>query len=325
MGISKWKNPRRLANGALLLALNAALALAGCATTQSSAPESTGAAGGSTSAGGDANVKTCTEPVGTVRLQDGMASASTAQRQQGGNQNLAQLISVLNGLQTLSGGGQNQAAASGQAGGSGGASLDSLRLLIQQSNCFLIVDRGLAAEQAADDEKRRTRTSNEVRDDANMGEGQEAAADYVLRSSVISLETKESRGLNLGFISKVVGGGSGGQTVSEAKVQLVLSDIRSKLQVAVAQGEGSGSNTRLAATVLGAAGRSIGGAGVSSESKTSSTTILLQAFADAYNKMVPAVQNYKMQTVKGGAGAGGTLKVQGSRSDPSALPPSVQK
>jgi len=101
----------------------------------------------------------------------------------------------------------------------------------------------------------------------------------------------------------------------------VLSDIRSKVQVAVAQGNGSGSNTSLAVGVLGAAGKVLGGGGVKSESKTDPSTVLLQAFADAYNKLVPALKNYKTQTVKGGLGTGGTLRVQGARSEPSATEP----
>lgn len=293
----------------------AAAGLAGCVTTGPTAPAATGAAGGSTAVGADSSLQTCGEPVGTVRLQDGMAStAAPATARPGGNDNAAGIQALLAGLSAL---GQARAQAPAGGGEGGGASLDSLRLLIQQSNCFVIVDRGLV-ESAADDEKRRTRTSGEVRDDANMGPGQEVAADFVLRSSVISMGTKESRGLNLGMLSKFAGTASVGQTVSEAKVQLVLSDIRSKVQVAAAQGEGSGSNTGLATNLLGRAGKGLGGIGVKSESNTSGTTILLQAFADAYNKMVPAVQNYKAQQVRGGLGTGGTLRVQGSRPEVSA-------
>jgi hypothetical protein len=36
--------------------------------------------------------------------------------------------------------------------------------------------------------------------------------------------------------------------------------------------------------------------------------------------MVPAVRNYKQQTIRGGPGTGGTLGVQGARPDPSAVP-----
>ena len=87
----------------------------------------------------------------------------------------------------------------------------------------------------------------------------------------------------------------------------------------MAQGQGSGSNTSLATGVLGRIGGAFGGAQAKTESNTSASKILLQAYADAYNKLIPALKNYKTQTVKGGLGAGGTLSVQGSRSDPSKV------
>ena len=39
--------------------------------------------------------------------------------------------------------------------------------------------------------------------------------------------------------------------------------------------------------------------------------VLAGAFADAYNRLVGAVRNYKAQEVKGGLGTGGGLGVQG--------------
>jgi len=279
-------------------------------------PAVTGAAGGGTSVGGDAQLQTCAEPTGTIRLQDGMGRTNdtqAAQNPEGVNPNL---IALSNLVRSLPGNSERPATPAD----SGPASLDALRLLIQQSNCFVIVDRG-GAETAATEEKRRSRTGNEMRDDSNMGPGQEVAADFVLRSSVISLGVEEKRGINLGFLSRIAGAGGANQSTTKAKVQLVLSDVRSKVQLGVAQGEGSGSNTAMAANVLGATGRMLGGVGVNSESKTSDSTVLLQAFADAFNKLVPAVRNYKAQVVRGGLGAGGTLGVQGARRDASVTKP----
>lgn len=316
------RNTKRPTLTPLAMLMGVSLSLAGCmATAPTNAPASSGAAGGSTAVEADARLQTCTETVGTVRLQDGTTEAPATQGRPGGggNPGLLAFLSpyyLLAGAAAGGGGG-----APGPSGGGGNASLDSMRLLIQQSNCFGILDRGLVAEAAADDEKRRTRDGrNEVRDDANMGPGQEIAADYVLRASIVSMGTTESRGINLGMFSKFLGNASAGQSVTEAKVQLVLSDIRSKLQVAVAQGTSSASNTGLAMNVLGRAGAGLGGVGLKQESTTSGATILLQAYADAYNKMVPAVRNYKAQQVKGGMGTGGMLKVQGSRTDAAGGP-----
>jgi hypothetical protein len=298
-----------------LLALSAAVLSAGCgsAPTQT-APQSSGAAGGATAVGGDASLQTCTETVGTVRLQDGNAPAATSNASSGN----ATLDSVSAFIRSLP---LPQQSNNSNNNANAGVSIEALRLLIQQSNCLAIVDRGIS-EAASDDEKRRTRSPNsEVRDDANMGQGQEVAADFVLRAMVLQVGTDKSSSMNLGALIpwKAAGAVSVGQTISSADVQLVLSDVRSKIQLAVAQGRGSDSNTGLATSVIGGAGGLFGGGGAKSQTNTSTNKILLQAFADAYNKMVPALKNYKSQMVKGGLGAGGTLKVQGSKGDPSAV------
>lgn len=291
-----------------------ALGLAGCASgPKSEAPASTGAAGGSTSVGADADLQTCPETVGTVRLQDGNAPASTAGTSGEGGSALESLRGLLRDVDAMQ---QRRAAPSG------GASIEALRLLIQQSNCLAIVERGLG-EAAATDEKRRTRAAgNEVRDDANMGQGQEVAADFVLRSLLLGANKDEnSSGIKAGgLLGSALGGLGLSKSESTADVQLVLFDVRSKVQLAVAQGHGSGTNTAMASSVLGRAGRALGGASVGTSSKTSMDKIILQAYADAYNKMVPAMRNYKTQQVKGGLGAGGTLRVQGSSTDASAVP-----
>jgi curli biogenesis system outer membrane secretion channel CsgG len=288
----------------------AAALLGGCASApeRAAVPASSGAAGGATAVGADANLQQCERPVGTVRLQDGMKAADTNSSQTAANANIESVRLLLRDVGSLFG--------SKKEGPDVGGALESMRLLIQQSNCFVIVDRGLA-EEASTDEKRRTRTGGEVRDDANMGRGLEVAADYVLRGTIIGLEQNKSSGFNLGgFLPGRLGAAAGAvksnSTISDAKVQLVLSDIRSKTQVAAAQGLGSATDTKMAVNVLGIfSGKGAGGGGFSSEEKTSAQAVILQAFADAYNKMVPAVRGYTAQTVRGGLGAGGQLGVQG--------------
>jgi hypothetical protein len=299
-----------------LLGVAALAVVAGCSTEPAAppAPSFTGAAGGGTSVGADSNLQTCPEPVGTVRLEDGQTNPDTSGSETASNGTIQSLRLLLKDIKDL--GPKDKSS-------SDGVSIDALRLLIQQSNCLVIVDRG-ASEAAASDEKRRTRSSNgEVRDDANMGKGQEVAADFVLRSKVLSLGTEKSSGVSLGAVIpfSFAQGLSASESVSSANVQLVLSDVRAKIQLAVAQGAGSGKNTGMATNILGRAGGMFGGAQAKTQSSTSTATVLLQAMADAYNKLVPALRNYKSQTVKGGLGAGGTLRVQGAKADASAVSP----
>jgi curli biogenesis system outer membrane secretion channel CsgG len=297
--------------------LAAAALLGGCASApqQPPPPASVGAAGGGASVGGDASLQQCENPVGTVRLQDGMKSSDTTQSQVAPNANIESVRLLLRDVGSLFGPKREGPDVSG--------ALESMRLLIQQSNCFVIVDRG-RDEGATSDEKRRNMTNTQVRDNPDKPRAQEVEADYVLRGTIIGLEQSKSSGFNLGSLLPGrlgAAAGSMGSTssVSDARVQLVLSSIAQNAQVAVSQGAGSATNTKMAVNVLGLfTGKGAGGGGFTSEEKSSTQTIILQAFADAYNKLVPAVRGYKMQVVKGGLGGGGTLTMQGGRDNNAA-------
>ena len=298
---------RPAAVGLLAAGSLALLAACGSAPKAPPPPASIGAAGGGTTVASDATLQTCPQPLGTVRLQDGNANADssgTETASSGTVQSIRLLLKDLNSYMPRGGG----------KGEADGFSIESLRLLIQQSNCLVIVDRG-AAEAASSDEVRRARApGGNVRDGANMGPGQEVAADFVLRAMVVAVGDSESSSFNVGALIpwRVAQGLTAGKTTTKANVQLVLSDVRAKIQLAVAQGEGSGSNTGIATSVLGRAGGVFGGGKASNGSSTSMSTVMLQAYADAYNKLVPALRGYKTQTVQGGLGAGGTLRVQGA-------------
>ncbi|MFI0377846.1 MAG: curli assembly protein CsgG, partial [Candidatus Thiodiazotropha sp.] len=54
-------------------------------------------------------------------------------------------------------------------------------------------------------------------------------------------------------------------------------------------------------------GGAFGGAGAFTN--TPEGKVITAAFADSFNQMVKALRNYKAQTVKGGLGKGGRLKV----------------
>jgi hypothetical protein len=290
-----------------MLALGTCAILGACGSTPPSAtPSSSGAAGGGTSVGGDATLRTCPKTVGTVRLQDGDASAQTTASTPGESSALESLRGLLRDVDGMQQRKDNKNA---------GVTVDSLRLLIQQSNCLAVVERGLD-EEAASDEKQRARSGNkEVRNDAQMGQGQEVAADFVLRAKVLAVNGNESSsGVSAGGFSplKALGSLAGKKSSSSADVQLVLFDVRTKVQLAVAQGHGSGENTAMATNALGRAGGMLGGMSIGTQSNTSAAKIMLQAYADAYNKLVPAIANYTTQSVNGGLGAGSTMRVQGS-------------
>jgi curli biogenesis system outer membrane secretion channel CsgG len=183
-----------------------------------------------------------------------------------------------------------------------------IRLLVQQSNCFVVVERGRAFGQMQTE--RALNQAGELREGSNFGQGQVVAADYSL-NPMITFSQRDTRGAGglLGGIpyAGAFGALAGGLRTSEASTTLTLVDNRSGVQLAAA--EGAASNTDFAAWsgFFGSGGvGSLGGYTNTPEGK-----VLAGAFADSYNRLVVAVRNYKAQEVKGGLGTGGTLGVQG--------------
>ena len=188
-----------------------------------------------------------------------------------------------------------------------------LRMLIQQSNCFVVVERGQAMNSMQ--QERNLDRSGETREGSNFGKGQMVAADYALNPT-IDFSARDTGGLSgaiggltskLGSIGQVVGGVAGNLKFREASTMLTLVDTRSGVQLASAQGSSS-------KTDFGAWGSVFGGgaaAGMGGYTNTPEGKVIASAFADAYNNLVKAAKNYKAQEVKGGLGTGGRLGVQG--------------
>jgi hypothetical protein len=178
-----------------------------------------------------------------------------------------------------------------------------LRMIIQQSNCFAIVERGRAFHNMQ--EERALMQSGELRQTSNIGKGQMVAADYTVTPS-ISFSARGTGGVGalvggmLGRVGSIVGGS---MKSNEASTMLLLTDNRSGIQLAAA--EGSAKNWD-----FGAAGALWGGSfgGASGFTNTPQGKVLAASFMDSYNQMVKAVRNYQAQSVEGGLGNGGTLK-----------------
>ncbi|MGY8591264.1 peptidoglycan-binding protein, partial [Paracidovorax citrulli] len=188
-----------------------------------------------------------------------------------------------------------------------------LRLLIQQSNCFVVVERSMAGMGAMNRE-RAIMQSGEMRGGSNFGQGQMVASDYGLSPEII-FSNSDAGGIG-GALGALIGGG-GGRAIGalggalktrEASAMLTLVDNRSGVQVSVSEGSASKSDF---AGFGGLFGGSAGG-GLGGYQNTSQGKVLTAAFMDAYNQMVMALRNYKAQKVQGqGLGGGGRLGVDG--------------
>lgn len=185
-----------------------------------------------------------------------------------------------------------------------------LRLMIQQSNCFVVVERSRAGMRAMNTE-RELMNSGETRAGSDFGKGQMVASDYAMTPEVnFSADNTGGiggaiGGLLPGTAGKLLGAVGGSAKTREASVMLTLVDNRSGVQLAAAEGSASKTDYGAFGALFGGAG----GAGLSGYSNTPQGKVLSAAFMDAYNQTVKSLRNYKAQEVKGGLGKGGKLKV----------------
>lgn len=188
-----------------------------------------------------------------------------------------------------------------------GSTIPVIRLMIQQSNCFVIVERGRA--MSAMNRERELMQSGQLRSGSNVGGGQMVAADYTI-SPEIQFAAKGTGGLKavggalLGSLGSLIGGGL---SKNEASTTLLLIDNRSGVQVSAAVGNAGNYDFSL----FGGFFAGFAGGGASGFSNTPEGKIITAAFADSFNQMVKAVKNYKPQEIEGGLGKGGALQIGG--------------
>ncbi len=191
-----------------------------------------------------------------------------------------------------------------------------LRLMIQQSNCFIVVERSAAGMNAMSRE-RALQNSGEMRAGSNFGKGQVVSSDYGMSPEVIFNQNTGGAAASVGGLfgnaGRVLGAVAANTATREASVMLTMIDNRSSVQIAAS--EGSASKTDFGG--MGSLFGSSGGGSVGAYNTTPQGKVIAAAFMDAYNGMVKSLRNYKAQTVQGqGLGGGGRLGVDG------AAPPS---
>lgn len=188
-----------------------------------------------------------------------------------------------------------------------GSTVPVLRLLAQQSNCFVVVERGRAMGNMM--QERALADSGETREGSHFGKGQMVAADYTMNPS-IQFATSDAGGVG-GFLSAFGGKAAhagavlGGLKFKKASTTLMLIDNRSGVQLAAAEGQARKTDFNLSglAATRGSAG------GLGGYTNTPEGQVIAQAFTDAFNQMVVSLRGYRAQDVDGGLGKGGTLKV----------------
>lgn len=258
----------------------AAMLLTGCAQMQVGGGKNPvgGSAAGATSTGAASTLEHCPRPLGTLAVQE--------------NVNEPWYATLTNQYHLPS-------------------TVPLIRLMVQQSNCFVVVDRGQAMNSMIGE--RNLAASGELRGSSNMGHGQMVAADYIVTPSIqFAQHTGGADGALAaigGGYGAILGAVAGSMRDTEASTTMMLTDTRSGVQVAAAQG--SAKNIDFGGSGLlrqfGSAGASVG-----AYSQTPEGKVIAAAFLDAYNQMVRSVRNYAPQRVAGGLGTGGALAVDGA-------------
>jgi hypothetical protein len=268
----------------LIAACSIAL-LAGCETTDmkmgsaGAKTVATGSAGGATSTNENTQLEKCQSALGTVSL---------IENQQAG------WYTILRNEYRLP------------------PTTNLLRLMIQQSNCFIVVERSVTGMNAMGRE-RELMNSGEMRQGSNFGKGQVVSSDYGLSPEVIFNQNTGGAAAGLGGLfggaGRVLGAVAGSTKTNEASVLLTMIDNRSSVQVAASEGSASKTDWGGMAGLFGGSG----GGALGAYNTTPQGKVIAAAFMDAYNNMVKSVRNYKAQTVQGqGLGGGGKLGVDGS-------------
>ena len=239
----------------------------------------TGSAGGATAQDANAQLERCTESLGTLAIEED-------------RQNNPFLVL----MQQYS---KQEASA-----------VPTLRLMIQQSNCFVVVERGRAMDNMM--MERSMEQSGEIRAGSNFGKGQLVASDYTLIPSVTFNQRDTSQaGGAVGSLVPIAGALAGSIQTNDASTVLTLIDNRSGVQIVAS--EGSARNMDFAGIGAMAAGF---GALMGGKTKSPQEKILIAAFMDSYNQMVRAARNYQAQTVQGGLGTGGVMQADGATKKP---------
>lgn len=162
-----------------------------------------------------------------------------------------------------------------------------IRMIIQQSNCFVVVERGRAMKNLM--QERELASSGQMRSGSNMGGGQMVTADYVLTPDVV-FQNKDAGGLG-GALGGLFGIGgaivAAGLKFKEAQTSMLLADTRTSLQVAAAQGMAKSTDFSLGG--LGFGGGAIGALGA--YENTAEGKVVASGFLDNWNNIVRAVRN----------------------------------
>jgi len=166
-----------------------------------------------------------------------------------------------------------------------------LRVFIQQSGCFVLVNRGRAMQNRA--MERAMADQGELQAGSNLGRGQVKAADYFLQPDIVTTN-KNSGGNALGgmlggFLGRgALGAIAGGINIKKSEANVTLSIVNARTTVEEALTEGYSRKSDLSFGAGGGAGwwGGMAGAAGGGYQNTEIGQVIVLAYLDAYTKLV---------------------------------------
>jgi curli biogenesis system outer membrane secretion channel CsgG len=165
-----------------------------------------------------------------------------------------------------------------------------IKVFVNKSRCFTLVDRGAGLDAAMGE--RALASSGELRGRSNIGKGQIKAADYVLVPDLIANNNDAGGNALGGLLGGLVGGNAGaiigGLNFKKktADVVLTVTDVRSSEQVAMAEGNAKKTDIGWGAGGGLFSGSGFGAAGVSGYANTELGQVITLAYLQAYTDIV---------------------------------------
>ena len=178
-----------------------------------------------------------------------------------------------------------------------------LRVLVNDSRCFAVLDRGVgfAAAQA----ERALAQAGHLQDDQNIGAGQMLGADFVLIPDIVSQNPNaggsnvgvqaasgQKRGLMAGMLNVATLGISGKMSSNKQTAQVVLTlvDVRTSEQLLSVTGEAKITDRAWSAMVNASNVQGNAGVRLGSWENTEIGKVIQEAYEEAFEQMVADIQ-----------------------------------
>ena len=168
-----------------------------------------------------------------------------------------------------------------------------LRVFVQQSGCFTLVNRGRSMQNRA--MERALADNGELQRGSNIGRGQVKAADYFLEPNIVTAN-RNSGGGGVGavlggvggFFGRGIGAIAGGINVKkgEASVTLSIVNARTTVEEALTQGYARKTDLSFGAGGGGFFGGTFGGVAGGGYQNTAIGQTIVLAYLDGYKKLV---------------------------------------